>query len=186
MSPASLPFCKGQSHPCHRQVREKKGARGREEGAAGREDCSRYPAPGRGGAVQRRLQMGADRICSSALSFLLFPPPPQPPGKLRHHQLALPSAAAPFCGGLHQHPPSAQCCVTRRRHHVCLLPTYWSDIVTGLSTMSGSADTDTASRLNSAIPFPHCPVDSRGPIQLGSKTASRLAWAGWSAIHPHQ
>lgn len=111
MSPASLPFCKGQSHPCHRQVREKKGARGQEEGAAvGREDCSRYPAPGRGGAVECRLQMGADRICSSALSFLLFPPPPQ----RRLGSSDIISSLSP----LPQHPFVEGCTSTRRVHNV--------------------------------------------------------------------
>lgn len=192
MSPVPLPFCKGQSHPCHRQVREKKGGTGARWCCwAGGRICSRYPAPGRGGAVHCRRK----RTGFAQLSAFCFSPLPHSDGRDAWEaptSSALPAAAAaPFCGGLHQHPSSAQCCVTRRRHHVCLLPTGHLAFVTGRWqaghwTVSGSADTDTASRLKSAIPFRHCPVDSRGPIQLGSKTASRLAWAGRSAIHPQQ
>lgn len=127
MSPVPSPFCKGQSHPCHRQVREKKGGTGARWCCwAGGRICSRYPAPGRGGAVHCRRK----RTGFAQLSAFCFSPLPHSDGRDAWEaptSSALPAAAAaPFCGGLHQHPSSAQCCVTRRRHHVCLLPTaYW-------------------------------------------------------------
>lgn len=135
-------------HPCHRQVRGKKGARGQEEGAAGLAGWAggllTLPSSWTwwGCPVSIADGSGQDLLLSSQL--FAFPPPPQRCLGSSDIISSLSPLPQHFCGGCTMlcHAESAPC-----------LPTaYWPDIVTGHSTVSGSADADTASRLNSAIP----------------------------------